>query len=267
MDSHRLVADDLDEHDSSAFTAHSAGISTLELKPAPVVKVKSSMSKIFDFSNEASYDQLLSNEEDLACGQLSSNEEALAERTATTKMTTMHATLMPSAWSSAARFETIGGIDGYEEDSSDYESDSSASLDSSEDDDDGSDSEEESNLHEEVGEASILGEASAEEERSRGGEVMSKRNSTSLSSAKKRKSETHQERKKRRGSVCEDKVFMRTNSAVKRDDFLNKLKSSSVKDLNKEFWENHKWYLTYVMCFVTLHVLYVTSFVLTEEDE
>ena len=48
---------------------------------------------------------------------------------------------------------------------------------------------------------------------------------------------------------------------------MNKLKENSAGELNREFWQNHKKYLLHVMCFVTLHVLYVTSFVLKENDQ
>ena len=138
---------------------------------------------------------------------------------------------IPKAWS------TFGGVVDSDDDSN-YCSDYSASLDST---DDESDNE---------GEDATL---------------LIFRESASITK-RKSKQET-EERNRRRGSSTESRKFIRTNSEMKKDDFLNKLKSNSVKDLNKEFWINHKWYLTYMMCFVTLHVLYVTSFVLNEGNE
>ena len=71
---------------------------------------------------------------------------------------------------------------------------------------------------------------------------------------------------RRRGSDAADKSFLKNNatSSKKKDTFLNKLKENSAGELNKEFWNNHKLYLFHVMCFVTLHVLYITSFVLKD---
>ena len=73
----------------------------------------------------------------------------------------------------------------------------------------------------------------------------------------------------RRGSDAADKVFVKTNANnnEKNDNFLNKLKGNSAGELNREFWKDHKYYLFHVTCFVTLHVLYVTSFVLKENEE
>ena len=72
----------------------------------------------------------------------------------------------------------------------------------------------------------------------------------------------------RRCSDAADKAFVNTNAKTeeKNDNFLNKLKANSAGELNREFWQNHKRYLFHVMGFVTLHVLYVTSFVLKEND-
>jgi hypothetical protein len=72
-----------------------------------------------------------------------------------------------------------------------------------------------------------------------------------------------------RCSDAADKAFVKTNAQSnekKNDNFLNKLKGNSAGELNREFWQNHKMYLFNVMAFVTLHVLYVTSFVLKEND-
>ena len=72
--------------------------------------------------------------------------------------------------------------------------------------------------------------------------------------------------KNRRGSDVENRRFIKMNSTVDEDDFANKLKTQSYQDLNKEFWTRHKWYLTAVVCFVTLNVLSVTSYMIRETD-
>ena len=70
----------------------------------------------------------------------------------------------------------------------------------------------------------------------------------------------------RHESLDDNAKFLRMNSKVDEDDFANKLKTQSYQDLNKEFWERHKWYLTAVVCFVTLNVLSVTSYMIRETD-
>lgn len=67
-------------------------------------------------------------------------------------------------------------------------------------------------------------------------------------------------------SDVENIRFLKLNSKVDEDDFANKLKTQSFQDLNKEFWTRHKWYLTAVVCFVTLKVLSVTSYMIRETD-
>jgi hypothetical protein len=206
------------------------------------------MSKIFDFSSNSNYDDVALDDIDEV------NEEEVRRQRVLN-----NAVMVPKAWSSALGFETIGGIDEDDEDNSlDGDSDSSGSYFSS---DDESDADDDNRLDQDGGDGEEI--KVYDHSRNHGGGSHENGRST----MKKRKSADHNERRKRRGSSVEDKLFMRTNSEVKKDEFLNKLKSNSVKDLNKEFWDNHKWYLTYVMCFVTLHVLYVTSFVLTEENE
>jgi hypothetical protein len=68
----------------------------------------------------------------------------------------------------------------------------------------------------------------------------------------------------RRASDIADTVFIRLNSQSDKDDFVNKLKTNSYRDLSEEYWLRHKWYLAMVVCFVTLQVLRVTSFILRE---
>ena len=65
----------------------------------------------------------------------------------------------------------------------------------------------------------------------------------------------------RRSSDAAHRVFMKVNSRNDEDEFVNKLKTRSYQDLNKEFWVKHKWYLVAVVCFVTLHVLHATSYI------
>ena len=163
---------------------------------------------------------------------------------------------VPKAWSSSIEFETIGGI--VDDDEDDYESDDESNSDYMDSSDEDSEQGEEGN---EVDEDAQGEETETDHSRmasvGRGGRIKKRHNLDH---------NTVEQDGRRRGSMTESKNFMRTNSEVKKDDFLNKLKSSSAKDLNKEFWVNHRYYLTFVMCFVTLHVLYVTSFVLTGED-
>ena len=68
----------------------------------------------------------------------------------------------------------------------------------------------------------------------------------------------------RRASDIADTVFIRINSQCHDDDFVNKLKTNSYRDLSEEYWLRHKWYLAMVVCFVTLQVLRVTSFILRD---
>jgi len=72
--------------------------------------------------------------------------------------------------------------------------------------------------------------------------------------------------KDRSDSYADNDQFLKLNSKVDEDDFANKLKTQSYQDLNKEFWTRHKWYLTAVVCFVTLNVLSVTSYMIRETD-
>ena len=231
--------EDLDTTELSERGSNSPGRQT--------VSMMSSMSKIFDFSSNSNYDDVALDDIDEV------NEEEVRRQRVLN-----NAVMVPKAWSSALGFETIGGIDEDEDNSLDGDSDSSGSYFSS---DDESDADDDNRLYQDGGDGEEI--KVYDHSRNHGGGSHENGRST----MKKRKSADHNERRKRRGSSVEDKLFMRTNSEVKKDEFLNKLKSNSVKDLNKEFWDNHKWYLTYVMCFVTLHVLYVTSFVLTEENE
>ena len=74
--------------------------------------------------------------------------------------------------------------------------------------------------------------------------------------------------RRRRGSDAAHKAYVESNEETleTKDQFLNKLKDKSAGEMNREFWQNHKMYLFHVTGFVILHVLYVTSFVLKEND-
>jgi len=74
------------------------------------------------------------------------------------------------------------------------------------------------------------------------------------------------ETRTRRASDCAHREYMKLNSQTDDDDFMNKLRTNSYQDLNKKFWVKHKWYLTAVVCYVTLHVLHVTSFIIRERE-
>ena len=70
----------------------------------------------------------------------------------------------------------------------------------------------------------------------------------------------------RSDSYHDNNQFLTLNSNVDEDTFANKLKTQSYQDLNIEFWARHKWYLTAVVCFVTLNVLTITSYMIRETD-
>jgi hypothetical protein len=65
-------------------------------------------------------------------------------------------------------------------------------------------------------------------------------------------------------STCADQTFIERNTNTNQDDFVNQLKTRSYHELNREFWHRHRWYLTAVVCYVTLHVLSVTSYMISE---
>jgi hypothetical protein len=65
-------------------------------------------------------------------------------------------------------------------------------------------------------------------------------------------------------STCADESFIERNTNADQDDFVNKLKTRSYHELNREFWHRHRWYLTAVVCYVTMHVLSVTSYMISE---
>jgi hypothetical protein len=65
-------------------------------------------------------------------------------------------------------------------------------------------------------------------------------------------------------STCADQAFIERNTNTDQDDFVNKLKTRSYHELNREFWHRHRWYLTAVVCYVTMHVLSVTSYMISE---
>lgn len=67
--------------------------------------------------------------------------------------------------------------------------------------------------------------------------------------------------KQRRDSEIANKLYLKQNRRRDSDEFVNNLKTRSYQDLNSEFWIRHRWYLTAVVCFVTLHVLYATAYI------
>ena len=68
----------------------------------------------------------------------------------------------------------------------------------------------------------------------------------------------------RRSSTVDDRFFIYRNTVSERDDFVKYLKNRSYYDMNQDFWRRHRWYLTAVVCYVTMHVLSVTSFMINE---
>lgn len=71
----------------------------------------------------------------------------------------------------------------------------------------------------------------------------------------------------RRTSDTANKVFMRMNTEVDGDEFVNNLKTHSYRDLNAEFWFTHRYYLLVVVCFVTLQVLYAIAEIVRSVEE
>eukprot|EP00603_Paraphysomonas_imperforata_P008293 CAMPEP_0114421826 /NCGR_PEP_ID=MMETSP0103-20121206/5287_1 /TAXON_ID=37642 ORGANISM="Paraphysomonas imperforata, Strain PA2" /NCGR_SAMPLE_ID=MMETSP0103 /ASSEMBLY_ACC=CAM_ASM_000201 /LENGTH=1351 /DNA_ID=CAMNT_0001590377 /DNA_START=358 /DNA_END=4413 /DNA_ORIENTATION=- len=76
--------------------------------------------------------------------------------------------------------------------------------------------------------------------------------------------DTYYDTRSRTESTCADQTFIERNTTTDQDDFVNKLKTRSYHELNREFWHRHRWYLTAVVCYVTMHVLSVTSYMISE---
>jgi hypothetical protein len=65
----------------------------------------------------------------------------------------------------------------------------------------------------------------------------------------------------RRDSEVADTRFMRRMAKRHSSELVDNLQKKSYKDINAEFWDTHMWYLACVVCFVTLNVLYTTSYI------
>lgn len=68
----------------------------------------------------------------------------------------------------------------------------------------------------------------------------------------------------RRESELADSKFMRRMAKRHSSELVDNLQKRSYKDMNSEFWVTHKWYLACVVCFVTLNVLYSTSYIVSQ---
>lgn len=68
----------------------------------------------------------------------------------------------------------------------------------------------------------------------------------------------------RRESELADSKFMRRMAKRHSSELVDNLQKKSYKDMNSEFWVTHKWYLACVVCFVTLNVLYSTSYIVSQ---
>ena len=85
-------------------------------------------------------------------------------------------------------------------------------------------------------------------------------NSPTLAKQTSRGSITH------RDSDLADTKFMDRMGKRHSSELVNNLQKRSYKDINAEFWDTHLWYLACVVCFVTLNVLYTTSYIMTQNE-
>lgn len=67
-----------------------------------------------------------------------------------------------------------------------------------------------------------------------------------------------------RESELADSKFMRRMAKRHSSELVDNLQKKSYKDMNSEFWATHTWYLACVVCFVTLNVLYSTSYIVSQ---
>ncbi len=67
----------------------------------------------------------------------------------------------------------------------------------------------------------------------------------------------------RRESDLADSKFMHRMGKRHSSELVDNMQKKSYKDMNAEFWVTHKWYLACVVCFVTLNVLYTTSYIVS----
>lgn len=70
----------------------------------------------------------------------------------------------------------------------------------------------------------------------------------------------------RRESELADTKFMHRMAKRHSSELVDNLQKRSYKDLNAEFWDTHWWYLACVVCFVTLNVLYATSYIVNRYE-